>query len=145
MGGNVVLEFAARFPELARGVGLIDSALFLPAYIVDTSRPAAEALRTMDYEVVLRAVTEQLLIPTDDPTRKEWVLSTMAKTPSYVLVSAFVNHITGYDASSAAEGRRVPTAYIGSANPLGDMTKFRAKCPHVIVVPDAGIWSFFAD
>jgi pimeloyl-ACP methyl ester carboxylesterase len=142
MGGNIVLEFAARFPELARGVVLIDSALFLPANMVNELRPFAEALRTIDYEGILRAATEKLFLPTDDPTRKEWISSAMAKTPSYVLASAYVNHITEYDASSAAERCRVPTAYIGSANPLGDITKFRAKCPHVIVGQTLGSGHF---
>jgi pimeloyl-ACP methyl ester carboxylesterase len=142
MGGNIALEFAARFPDLTRGIVLIDSALFLPANMVDALRPFAAGLHTVGYEGILRAATEKLFLPTDDPARKEWIRSVMAKTPSYVLASAFANHMTEYDASSAAERCRVPTAYIGSANPLGDMTKFRAKCPHVIVGQTLGSGHF---
>jgi pimeloyl-ACP methyl ester carboxylesterase len=142
MGGNIILELSARFPGLARGVAMIDSVLFLPVEIVDAFRPVGEAFFTNEWELALRTAVAALFLPTDDPVRKERVVSAMRETPSHVLGSAFVNHIINYDASIAARQCHIPAAYIGAANPLVDMTKLKANCPHVMVGQTLGSGHF---
>jgi pimeloyl-ACP methyl ester carboxylesterase len=142
MGGTAVLELAALYPDVVKGIVLIDSLLFPPASFVDQLKPVAEALYTDDYRAILRQVAGALFIASDDPARKEWILSAMESTPQHVLASAFANHVTEYDASDAAVRCRVPAAYIGAARPLGDVAKLKIKCHEVLISQTLGAGHF---
>ena len=142
MGGNAILELAARYPDVASGIMLIDSLLFPPANLVEQLKVAVAGLQTKDFRLVVRQLAEALFIPSDDPMRKEWILTALESTPQHVLVSAFARHTTEYDASDAAERCFVPTAYIGAASPLGDVMQLKSKCPGVLVGQTLGAGHF---
>jgi pimeloyl-ACP methyl ester carboxylesterase len=141
MGGNVALEFAARYPDLARGILLIDSQLFAPEAKIDFLRAVLDGLRTDDYQAILRRAAAKLFISTDDPARKEWILTSMAKTSWHVLVSAF-QHMIAHDAAWAVKACSMPLAYIGAACPLGDVEKLKAECPNIMTAQTLGAGHF---
>jgi pimeloyl-ACP methyl ester carboxylesterase len=141
MGGNVVLEFAARYPDLPASIVLLDTVMLVPQPFLEPLRPLAQALKGPEYLSVVRQLWEPLFLATDDPARKEQIIA-FVRSPQHVLASSFPNHITEYDASSAAAGCHVPIAYIGAQIPLVDMDRFRSLCPHLITAQTLGSGHF---
>jgi pimeloyl-ACP methyl ester carboxylesterase len=118
MGGNIALELAARRPDLTAAVAIIDSVAFPPPALLEALRPLADALRGPGYVEALHAAVSPLFLPVDDPGRKARILTAMERTPQRVLASAFVGHVTAYDARAAATCR-VPVAYHRCSGPPG--------------------------
>ncbi len=142
MGGNATLELAARYPELPAAIVMIDS-LFLPSQAFLASlAPLVEAFQGSHYREVYQQGILGLCLPTDDEALKTQLTASFPKAPHHVLLSSFVNHVTGYDAAPAASACRVPVAYIGAANPLGDAVKFKALTPHLITAQTLGSGHF---
>jgi pimeloyl-ACP methyl ester carboxylesterase len=142
MGGTIALELAARYPNLAAAIVLIDSVILPPSAFVDTLRPLAEALTGPCYPQALDRAAAPLFQPTDDAARKTRLLARMSLTPQPVAASAFANHLIAYDASAAAAGCTVPIAYIGAAETMADLTRFRALCPQLITGQTVGSGHF---
>jgi pimeloyl-ACP methyl ester carboxylesterase len=138
MGGNVVLELAARHPDVASGIVLIDSLLFAPASLIQQLKGAVAGLQTTDFRMVVRQVAETLFIPSDDRARKEWITDAMERTPQHVLASALARHSTEYDATDALERCSVPAAYIGAAVPLGDVAQLKTRRPDFLISQTLG-------
>src|SRR6202045_1741274 len=101
MGGNVVLEFAARYPDLPASIVLLDTVMLVPQPLLEPLRPLAQALKGPDRLLSVRQLWEPLFPDTDDPARKEQIIA-FVRSPQHVLASSFPNPITEYDASSAA-------------------------------------------
>ena len=142
MGGNIALEFAARYPELLMAAVLIDSVILpLPAFL-EARRPFAEALKGAGYVAPLNQAVSSLFSPTDDSVRKAGILTLIAKTPQHVLASAFSHHVTEYDATTAASTCRAPLAYIGSEAAMADLHRFRTLCPQLITAQTLGSGHF---
>lgn len=142
MGGNVALELAARHPQTPASIVMIDSVILPDQLFVDALRPLAEALRGPDYLTASQQALLSLCLTTDDETRKAKLIASLPKAPQHVLASAFRNHVTEYDASSAAAGCHVPVAYIGAAVPLADLIQFRSLTPHLVTAQTLGSGHF---
>lgn len=142
MGGNVALELAARYPDLPASIVLIDSVILPSQEFLDSLLPLAEALRGPHYREAYRQGLRFLCLPTDDEDLKADLVAYLPKAPQHVLLSAFMNHVTAYDASFAASGCNLPVAYIGAANPLGDVARFRSLTPHLITAQTLGSGHF---
>jgi pimeloyl-ACP methyl ester carboxylesterase len=142
MGGNITLEFAARYPELLTAGVLIDSVVLPVPAFVEVGRPLAEALKGHGHVAILNQVVSSLFLPTDDPVRKADILTMIAKTPQHVPASAFSHHITEYDATNAASGCRVPLAYIASELVMADLPRFGTLCPQLITAQTLGAGHF---
>jgi len=143
MGGNATLELAARYPELPASILLIDTVILPPQDLLDALQPLNEALGGPNYREAARKILLAVCLPTDDEALKaEVIASYLPKAPQHVLVSAFMNHVTDYDAAPAASACRVPVAYIGAANPLGDVVKFKALTPHLVTAQTLGSGHF---
>jgi pimeloyl-ACP methyl ester carboxylesterase len=63
MGGNVVLELAARYPEIPASVVLIDSVILPHQSILDALQPMVEALRGPDYRAAYQQVLLAICLP----------------------------------------------------------------------------------
>jgi pimeloyl-ACP methyl ester carboxylesterase len=101
MGGIVAFDLAARYPELASNLIMIDSAVVLPAASRAVLPKFVADLRTPDYRQAIRAfVADTLFLPTDDPERKEKILAGMASAPQHVAVSAY-QALGEYEAAKA--------------------------------------------
>ena len=142
MGGTIALEFAAHYPELLTAAVLIDSVILPPPEFLESRRAFAEALRAPNYLGLLNKAASSLFLSTDDQKRKAQILALLGKTPQHVLASAFANHVTEYDAGSAAAACRMPVAYIGAEVAMADLPRFRALCPQLITAQTLGSGHF---
>jgi|SRR5215210_5336081 len=143
MGGIVAFDLAARYPALPSAVVMLDAGVVLPS----ASREAIPAfLKTMqgpDYrEVVRRYVTDNLFIPTDDPDRKENILSGMTSVPRHVRVSA-MQGLHDYDPDTVG-APEVPGVYIAAdeAQPRSDMSRFHEMFPDILYGKTVGSGHF---
>lgn len=142
MGGAVALELAAREPDLADAIVLLDSAVMPPAAAWSGVGRVLEGLRSPNYRRSLRRfLANSFFIPTDDPVRRESVIDRMLETPQRMLVSAFEG-IIDWDSAAAAAGCRVPVLYIGSQRPSADLARFAAACPQLAVEQVSGSGHF---
>lgn len=142
MGGNVALELAARYPDLPASILLVDSVILPSQDLIDSLQPLVDALRGLRYREAYRQALLALCLPTDDEALRTRLIASMPKAPQHVLISSFINHVTGYDASWAASGCHLPVAYIGADHPLGDMARFRSLTPHLITAQTLGSGHF---
>jgi pimeloyl-ACP methyl ester carboxylesterase len=142
MGGNVALKFAARYPGIPRSIVLIDSVILPPQSFLDAMEPLAKALQGPNYRAAYRQTLLAICSMTEDETQKEELVGTLPKAPQHVLVSAFKNHVTDYDATPAATGCHVPVGYIGAAVSLADLIQFRSLTPHLLTAQTLGSGHF---
>src|SRR5260370_14890319 len=134
MGGNIVLELAARYPEVPASIVLLNSFVFMPQAILDMQKAVLDGIRGSGYVAAYRESTSRLFIPTDDGPKKEHFLASHPRAPQHVLTSTFVNHVTEYDGTSAAAGCRVSVAHIGDVTTAishSDLAYFQKLTPHL--------------
>lgn len=133
MGGIIVLELAARRPDLAAAVILLDAPVFPPPSLVDAMKAVAREFRGPNYAKAARQFVDGVFLPTDEPARRAEILDKTARCPQHVLLSAWEQSIISYDASAAAATYRAPVCYIGAATPLTDLSRFRTLCPQLVI------------
>jgi pimeloyl-ACP methyl ester carboxylesterase len=132
MGGAVGLELAAERPEWLAGVVVLDTAVLPSPNVWAGVQPVIDALKAPGYEQTARQFfTEAFFLPTDDAERKEAVVAAMLSTPQHVLASAFEN-IFAWDSAAAAARCQVPTLYVASTHPRGDVVRFGEACPTLV-------------
>ena len=135
MGGIVALELAARYPNLASSVVLLHSFIFLPQTAIALFEASFGGIDTdEDYVSTYRSGLSGTFIPADEGPEKEHILAYYPKASRHVLASAFRNHITEYDATSAAKGCRVPVAHLGdvtTAYVQADLDSFQKLTPQL--------------
>jgi pimeloyl-ACP methyl ester carboxylesterase len=142
MGGNVALEFAARYPDIPLSIVLIDSVILPHQSFLDALRPLGEALKGPHYRAAWQETLLSLCLPTDDETRKRRLIASLPKAPQHVLASAFANHLRKCDTRAAAARCRVPIAYIGAAISIADLIQFQRLIPHVFIAQTLGSGHF---
>jgi pimeloyl-ACP methyl ester carboxylesterase len=142
MGGNIVLELAARRPDLAAAVILLDAPVFPPPSLADAMKAVAGEFRRPNYAEAARQFVDGVFLPTDEPARRAEILDKTARCPQHVLSSAWEQSIVGYDASTAAAACRAPICYIGAATPLADLSRFRTLCPQLVIGQTVGAGHF---
>ena len=132
MGGAIALELAAQMPDLPSAVVLLDSAV-LPAHDAWAGvQPVIARLRTPGYQDAMRQfIGDVFFLPTDDQQRKAQIIDAMLATPQHVLAPAFEG-IFVWDSAAAVGKCRVPTLYIASTRPRGDVAQFRELCPQLV-------------
>lgn len=131
MGGNVVLEFAARFPQIPSSLVMVDSTMFAPEPMLDTMvGELAEALHGPEYLKAYKDALLAMCLPAEE--RSATLISSM-QVPQHVVASAFMNHTLHYDASSPARACHHPVAYIFSVMPLLDLSRFQTLTPQLAI------------
>jgi pimeloyl-ACP methyl ester carboxylesterase len=131
MGGIVAFDLAARHPDFASALVMLDSAIAFPAAARAAIPAFLAALRGPDYRAVLRDyVDRSLLLATDDRDRKTWILDAMTSAPQHVMVSAFEG-LRDYDADVAEGVKLPPSLYIAANEPVprSDMTRLHELIP----------------
>jgi pimeloyl-ACP methyl ester carboxylesterase len=132
MGGAVALELAAAGTQQVSGVALLDTAVLPTPDAWSSVQPVIAALKTSDYrEAVAEFIADAFFLPSDDPRHKAWVIQATLTTPRHVLESAFEG-IFAWDSAAAAGRCHVPTLYIASTRPRGDVTRLRQACPTLV-------------
>jgi len=114
------------------GVVVLDTAVLPSPKVWAGVQPVIDALKAPGYEQTARQFfTEAFFLPTDDAERKETVVAAMLSTPQHVLASAFEN-IFGWDSAAAAARCQLPTLYVASTHPRGDVVRFGEACPTLV-------------
>lgn len=131
MGGIVAYDLAARYPNFASALVMLDSSVdpsasaraALPAFLTALSGP--------DYRAVARDyIDKALFIATDDQDRKARILDAMTSAPQHVMVSAF-GGLREFDPAMAKGVTLPPSLYIAAdePSPRSDMTDLRDIVP----------------
>jgi pimeloyl-ACP methyl ester carboxylesterase len=132
MGGAVGLELGRRYPKRIAGLLMIDTVLFPPPDLRLGLAGLLNVIETSGLEAGLAQAAALLFIPQDDPTRRGEIISRMAQTSDHVALSAFRNHLLGYDPVPALSRSRLPLGYVGAANPLADLGQVLVHCPKLL-------------
>ncbi len=139
MGGNIVLDFAARYPDALSSLIMIDSCVLPTPAMLETVKPLANALQAPGAFLAYQNALQQLCLPTDRSSA-EHIRS--LQISDHVLASSWLNHVMNYDGAPAAAGCRVPLAYIGSIMPFIDLPRFQALTPQLEVARTLGSGHF---
>jgi pimeloyl-ACP methyl ester carboxylesterase len=132
MGGAIALELAAQRPEVPSAIVLLDTAVLPMPDAWAGVQPVIVSLHTAGYRDVMRQfIADAFFLPTDDLHRKAQIIDAMLAPPQHVLASTFEG-IFAWDAAAAAGRCRVPTLYVASTRPRGDVARFRELCPHLV-------------
>ena len=145
MGGSIALELAARYPDVPASIVLLNSFVFMPPAILDMQKMVSDGIKGLDYVAVYRESSARLFIPTHEDQVKERFLASHPRAPQHVLASAFVNHTTQYDGTSAAAGCHVPVAHIGditTAISHSDLAHFQNLTPQLTLALTLGSGHF---
>jgi pimeloyl-ACP methyl ester carboxylesterase len=122
---------------------MLDAAIVLPSASREAIPGLLEKLSGSDYKEVLRQYASgALFIPTDDPDRKERILSGMASAPRHEMVSAKQGlHV--YDTHTVGSPE-VPGVYVAAdeAQPRSDMSRFHEMFPEILYGKTVGSGHF---
>ena len=143
MGGIIAFDLAARYGTLPSATVMLDAAIVLPSASREAIPGMLENLRGPDYaEVLGQYAPNSLFIPTDDPDRKEQILSGMTSAPQHVVLSA-MQGLHDYD-PAAVDAPVVPGLYIAAdeAQPRSDMSRFHQMFPRILYGKTVGSGHF---
>jgi len=131
LGGIVALELSLRHPRLVAGVACLDSSV-----LAVPGRPARlfsllDGLRSPGWRSSFRRYFEAAFEPTDDPARKEAILTRMLGTPQHVVVSLF-EQWRSFDGPAALRACRTPLLYVSSTRPRADAARLKELCPQLM-------------
>jgi pimeloyl-ACP methyl ester carboxylesterase len=138
--GGIGLDLAARFPELAAGLILLDAPVLPPPDLRGAFQSLLTGLKSPGYRDALRGFAGAAFLPTDHSERKATIVEAMCSLPQHVIVSTWENFLT-FDEATAAAACRIPILAIGSAFAT-DPSPFRALCPRLIVDQVTGVGHF---
>lgn len=133
MGGVVVFDLAARYPDLASAIVMLDAAVALPSSARAGLLQFIEKMHGPDYRDVARNyVADAFFIPTDDAARKARIIDGMVAAPRQVMLS-MLEGLRDYH-SKVVEGRpTAPSLYIAAnePHPRSEIPPLRALIPHM--------------
>ena len=118
---------------------MIDSVMLPQQALLNTLHPLIEAMREPHYLAAYQQVLSSLCLPTDQ--RSAHLISSL-QVRQHVLASAIPNHTTNYDAAAAASACRMPIAYILSAMPFLDLSRFQSLTTQLVVARTLGSGHF---
>jgi pimeloyl-ACP methyl ester carboxylesterase len=130
MGGIVAVHVAARHPDLARGVVVLDSPLLPPAAFGELVPPLIEGMRGPTFREVTRSFQGQFVGFAEDEATRDALLDRLCAGEQHVKV-ATLEHIFGDDNESAVSACAVPLLYVGSGAGFADLDRLRAVAPHL--------------
>jgi pimeloyl-ACP methyl ester carboxylesterase len=130
MGGQVVLEVAARHPELAVAVVLVDAApIVAGSPAVEMAAELGAALDGPDGAAAREALADHAVAALAwIPELQAEVRADMLRTPQHVAVSC-VSLMGEWDGEAAARACTVPALHIGAEDPINDAAALRALNP----------------
>jgi pimeloyl-ACP methyl ester carboxylesterase len=130
MGGTVVLDVAARYPDLPRAVVMVDAAPIVGSSpSADMAAEIAAALAGPDGAATRDGIIEGTTAGLHgDPALQARIRQDMSAVPSHVANSAVAN-IGLWDGEAAARACAVPALHIGAEDPINDAAALRALSP----------------
>jgi len=142
MGGAIVLALAAKRPDLARAVAMLDPAILFP----EAMKPLAAQLSSAfaapgGMEAVKHFGESQFFLASSDAALKERVLAAMVRTPQHVVASAMGN-LANFDSEAALRAAKAPLLYVGAEPVISEISKLPELAPGTIVARTAGSGHF---
>ena len=130
MGGQVVLEVAARHPDLAAAVVMVDAApIVAGSPAVQMAAEIGASLSGPDGAAARAAIADHAVVGLAGvPDLQAQVRDDMLRTPLHVAVSC-VTLMGEWDGEAAARASAVPTLHIGAEDPINDAAALRALNP----------------
>jgi pimeloyl-ACP methyl ester carboxylesterase len=143
MGAAVVVQLAARYPELVSALVLVDAA---PLGTLEEQAalfgPIAENLSGADVGAVRRSFVEgALFLPTDDPALKARVVGEMLRPPDHV-ARACMRGMGAWDGAAALRAVRAPVLAIHADQAINQPEKLEALSPALRNARTAGVGHF---
>lgn len=139
--GVIGLELAARYPEVASGLVLLDSPVFVPPPVRQAFEGAGAGMRTPAWKEVIRGFADQVAFrPGDTSARKAAIVEAMCALPQQVVASSWAGYLA-YDPTPAARAVKVPVLAVQAAMPA-DVERLRAECPQLELVAVTGSGHF---
>jgi pimeloyl-ACP methyl ester carboxylesterase len=128
MGGQVVLDLAARHPDLVGAVVMVD---------------AAPIVRSPDLSEAARAaIVDGLAVAArDNDELRAKIVADMSATQHHVAVSC-LEHMGSWDGEAAARTCAVPILQIAAENPINDAAAMRALNTQLRTAQTAGAGHF---
>ena len=130
MGGQVVLEVAARHSDLAAAVVMVDAApIVAGSSAVAMAAEVGASLAGPDGAAARAAIVDHAIVALARvPELQERVRTDMLRTPDHVAVSC-VTLMGEWDGEAAARACTVPVLHIGADDPINDAAALRALNP----------------
>lgn len=141
MGGVIALEIAARRPEAATAIALLDSPILIPPPVAEALAPFGAALRSPAYRDALVGFMASNFGPADDPERKGRILERAGRLPQHVGAACWEQGLASFDSVAAARACALPLLYLHAAVP-SDLGLLAQLCPRLMVgeTVGAGHW-----
>ena len=130
MGGAIAIETAYRYPELVRGVAMIDTVFRPSSTLVEFLAPLLPALQGDAYEEAYRTIMLSISRPSEAAALAA-VLSPLPAASQRVLLSALHGHMETHDFATAAAACSVPAAYIAASGTFADLGELKRLIPHL--------------
>ena len=141
LGGMIVLDLAARYPDVPAAIVALDAIIVPPAGTDAWLQPVTQGLRTPAYREVLRQFMELSFAPTDDPQRKARLVDQMVSAPQQVVVSTW-DGMFAWDSATAAAACKAPVLYIDTGTPNADLPRFHELCLQLVIGKTVGSGHF---
>lgn len=144
MGGIIAFDLAARYPDLASAIVMIDSAVVRSAGALKAIGGICEKLAGPERVAVAQDyVSSALFIATDDPERKRDILERMGTAQAHVMLGA-MQGLRDYDPAYARGRISVPSLFIMADEPVprSYMAGLVELVPHLMVGQTVGSGHF---
>ena len=138
MGGQVIIEAAARCPELVGAAASLDSPSNIPGWHQRFHGPY-DHLMTEDgpFRETLIAFLSAAYLPTDHPSRLGRMAERLAEVPDHVILNSWQGK-KDYDPGPTLRRVRCPYLYIDCGQPDLDLELLRELCPQVVIGKTVG-------
>ena len=136
-GGAVVVELAARRPDLAAAVVALDGTMLFRKEVLMGVEPLLAVLRTPAWREAMGGFLHQSHLPTDDPALLAAELAAVARMPQHV-VAAVPEQFLGWDAEAALRRLRAPLLYV-DASQMADLDRLAELVPTVAIARAAAV------
>jgi pimeloyl-ACP methyl ester carboxylesterase len=140
MGGAIVAQYAALYPERTAGVVVLDRAIVLDDAWKANIHAATEAIHGPDPRSVVDAMVTAMIGPDDGAWLLEKFLA-RARSTSVDVLTACMDSFDRWDGDLVASRLAVPTAFVFSTM-HGDLAELQRVCPHVVIGETIGAGHF---
>lgn len=136
-GGAVVVELAARRPDLATAVVALDGTMLFRKEVLAGTEPLLAALRSPAWREAMAGFLQQSCLPTDDLALLTAELAAVARMPQHV-VAAVPEQFLEWDAEAALRALAAPLLYV-DASQMADLDRLAELVPTAAIARTAAV------
>jgi pimeloyl-ACP methyl ester carboxylesterase len=144
MGGAIVLDLGARYPDLPAAIVMVDAAPI--AALLPEQREVisglVEAMKGPDHLAVRRQMIDGMFLAGSEADLKARVTEQMLSTPKHVAVSAVEQLLLDWDGEAAARALSVPALHIAAERQMNDPAALRTYNPLIVTAQTVGAGHF---